>query len=259
MERFVRVTAPTGRFDFAVKLAVLVLISGFFNHLRDVITAGGQGYHTFWHNTMDASWTALPMCFCGLLLIGHLNNLQFKLYVQATTDALTRLPNRRWFMDHLARIDGAGHVIVMLDVDHFKRVNDLYGHDAGDLCLQRVASHLQDHLRPGDFCARLGGEEFAVLLRSPSEQAIRDVAMRMVGGVTLAPQDGQEVRVTLSAGVARLDDWHNIPAALRAADAALYSAKGNGRARFERADGPQLSVGPQDRGHGNGVARMARA
>lgn len=246
MEQFVRFTAPTGKIDFLVKLVIFVFISGFFNHLRDVVTAGNEGSHSFIHNAADASWTALPMCSFALILIGHLNTLQRKLYQQATTDVLTQLPNRRSFLSKLACLKGGRHVLVMLDVDHFKDVNDAYGHDVGDQCLRQIGRHLRRHLRPGDFCARLGGEEFAILLRAPADVDLHGVVTALVCGIPIEPMRGPATRITLSAGVAYFSEWRSVTDSLRAADVALYRAKENGRARYEKAADVGLPVLAED-------------
>ncbi len=106
----------------------------------------------------------------------------------ATTDALTDLPNRRYFDEHaahqvlLARREGSGMAIIMIDVDHFKQYNDTYGHQQGDECLRAVAKAMNESgvcRRPGDLLARYGGEEFVILLNNPTEQYVADTTRRL--------------------------------------------------------------------------------
>jgi diguanylate cyclase (GGDEF)-like protein len=160
-------------------------------------------------------------------------------------DPLTGIPNRRElddYMDHLAQGSRLAKLaIVMLDIDHFKSYNDLYGHPAGDECLQRIAGALRDALRhSGDMVARFGGEEFVAVLPGNDLQGAELVAerMRLVVQKLAIPHAGwPEVGVvTLSAGIAAATSGGpgDIQAILAAADAALYRAKSGGRNRVER-------------------------
>lgn len=163
---------------------------------------------------------------------------------QAVFDALTGLHNRRWLDQNLVRLvsrhqlPGRPFSVLMLDVDHFKRFNDDYGHDAGDRVLSMVGSVLSTHLRPTDLASRYGGEEFCIML---PETAID-------GGITAANRIrkailAQEVccadgsllpSITVSIGIACLLDCEDASSVLARADAALYRAKANGRNRVEQ-------------------------
>ena len=167
-----------------------------------------------------------------------------RMRVLAMTDELTRLPNRRAFFalagEALAAARGAGTPIALVafDVDHFKRVNDSFGHEAGDRVLQRVANAARGALRPGDTVGRTGGEEFLALLPGAREEAAVEVAERLRNAVAaLDVADlGRGLRVSVSLGAAaRQDDEASIDALARRADEALYRAKQGGRNRTERA------------------------
>ncbi len=157
----------------------------------------------------------------------------------ASTDGLTGVANRRMFDETLAREvaratrSGDRLSLLMLDVDHFKRLNDTYGHQAGDEALQAVAASLADSVRLGDLVARYGGEEFAVLLPGLDGEHAMQAAERLRGVVA---GSGTEAPVTVSAGVATYPDDARDPLTLvEAADAALYASKRAGRDRSSRA------------------------
>ena len=155
----------------------------------------------------------------------------------ALTDTLTGLYNRRYFEAHIeatvTRATGSGKEvsILMLDIDHFKLVNDTHGHDVGDQVLQDVARHLKSSVRASDFVARYGGEEFLVLLPDTSALDAEVVAekVRRAVAASVHPLVGQ---VTVSVGVSQWrDDLPDEGLLVRRADQALYAAKGAGRNR----------------------------
>jgi diguanylate cyclase (GGDEF)-like protein len=159
---------------------------------------------------------------------------------QAITDTLTGLYNRRYFHDALGREILAARrkptvfSIVILDLDHFKRVNDTWGHDAGDFVLKSVGELVRANVRGSDVAARYGGEEFALLLTGTRVQVAEQRAENLradIAALGLA-YEGHPIRVTASLGVA---EYTGAPAeayaVIRAADAALYAAKAAGRNR----------------------------
>lgn len=181
------------------------------------------------------------------------------LATQAHTDGLTGLLNRRTFDERFyaefARTYRTGRPLgmVMIDVDHFKAFNDMYGHPAGDACLQQVAAALTDHCRPNDTLARYGGEEFVALFPETDEERMEEIAHRLVRsvrGLEMPHSGSTKGIVTISAGwaVTGMDDRFEKPAEfLRLCDGALYHAKGAGRdcARSapKAAQTPQVQVG----------------
>lgn len=160
---------------------------------------------------------------------------------QASTDALTGLYNRRHFREVLqrelarAKRNSTSIALVMIDLDYFKKINDTYGHGAGDLVLREMGALLKENLRAGDTACRFGGEEFALILPESGGEGARlkaETLRRAVSELDLA-YDGRELgRLTASFGIALFPDHAGDPdALLRAADEALYAAKGAGRNR----------------------------
>ena len=157
--------------------------------------------------------------------------------LQARTDALTGLLNRRGFETQmafavaLARRSSRPLSLITVDVDHFKRVNDTYGHEAGDEVLRRLARTLESRLRGSDVVARLGGEEFVALLPDTDLNGAQSIAQALVTAMA-EQQDPVVGTITVSAGVATMRGAEDNGAAmLRRGDAALYEAKGQGRNR----------------------------
>jgi diguanylate cyclase (GGDEF)-like protein/PAS domain S-box-containing protein len=155
-------------------------------------------------------------------------------------DFLTGLMNRRRFEQELTREAvratryGNPSAVLLLDVDHFKRINDTFGHRAGDDVLKGVAALLRERLRDTDLLARVGGDEFAVLLTQiPGEQVqvVADELVRAIGRQPVA-LGNQSIQVTASVGVAMLDGLTDVEV-LAYADHAMYEAKEGGRDRFE--------------------------
>lgn len=157
----------------------------------------------------------------------------------ATEDGLTGLPNRAAFMHRadecrrLCQRTGQPVAVVMMDVDHFKRINDTFGHAAGDLALVAIGRGLREHLRDVDICGRLGGEEFAMLLPGTSAEAAVHVAERLRHAVADAgfSFEGRTIGLTASFGVADPGPAGTLEQALSLADTALYTAKSEGRNR----------------------------
>jgi diguanylate cyclase (GGDEF)-like protein len=183
----------------------------------------------------------------------------------ARTDALTGLANRRGLEETLVAAMAAAErseqplSVVMLDLDHFKRFNDAYGHQAGDWLLREVAENWVRELRPSDTLARFGGEEFMAILPACSIETAQAVADRLRA---LVP-NGE----TTSAGIATWKTPESMTDLVARADAALYRAKRGGRNRVERATGLARPLGLEGTGrrasdalaHGPAVIAADRA
>ncbi|EXG82754.1 histidine kinase N-terminal 7TM domain-containing diguanylate cyclase [Cryptosporangium arvum] len=173
--------------------------------------------------------------------------LRAELAEQAVRDPLTGLHNRRYLADVLAvRSGGAAgerNCVALLDIDHFKRVNDTWGHAVGDDVLVGVARVLADGQPPGVVVARNGGEEFVLVFPgiTADEGRARVEALRARVAARTFAVDGGVLRVTFSAGVAAADGRFDADALLEGADRALYRAKDNGRNRTETASADEFA------------------
>jgi len=198
-----------------------------------------------------------------LVMPGHTHSLDFvivstlditerrrmddELRVLATTDFLTGLPNRREFMGRLQEEEGrlqrdigGGAAVLLLDIDHFKRINDEHGHAAGDAVLRQLADLMRDSQRKIDMLGRIGGEEFAILLPGTDLDAAAVFAERLRQRVEQTPMQldgGVVLKITVSIGIAAMGGRTpgGDPALIRA-DQALYCAKRGGRNRVELMD-----------------------
>jgi diguanylate cyclase (GGDEF)-like protein/PAS domain S-box-containing protein len=178
--------------------------------------------------------------------------LQEELMRLANTDALTGLLNRRRFMEHasaeFARAERYRRelAMLMLDIDHFKQINDTHGHATGDQAIRALAQCMRQVLRTSDWPARWGGEEFAILMPETALAGAALLAERLraeLAALEIATPGGP-LRFTVSAGVAaRTDDDRHFMALMERADAALYAAKHGGRNRVHVHDDRESCVG----------------
>jgi two-component system cell cycle response regulator len=162
----------------------------------------------------------------------------------ALTDALTGLFNRRYVMGHLERLltksgeQKKTFAVLMLDIDHFKHVNDTYGHAAGDEVLREFAHRLSRHMRNFDLVARIGGEEFLAILPDIDLPMAKMVAERLCAVIAdeamVCTPDGAALKITASIGITLASGGNEaVDAVLKRADTALYRAKNSGRNRVD--------------------------
>jgi two-component system cell cycle response regulator len=219
--------------------------------LQDLDSRNG----TFLNGTKVAGLT--PLADGDKIQIGRTTILKFsyhdaleesfheQMYESALRDALTKLFNKRYFLDRLdgelrfARRHNTNVAVLMVDVDHFKGVNDTHGHLAGDAVLANISTIIARAVRNEDVVARFGGEELGIILRQVPHEAARQLAERLrrlveTAATTGADTSGKQLKVTVSIGVASFPNAKAIDTVaglIEAADQALYRAKHAGRNR----------------------------
>jgi len=175
------------------------------------------------------------------LVIEPMAKVNARLEELATTDFLTDLVNRRRFFEHLeaaiadSRIRQLNFSVIIFDIDFFKRINDTFGHDSGDVVLKHTALRVRELLRSSDCAARFGGEEFIILLRETPVDAALAIAEAVRAKIADAPFD-QVGPVSASFGVAAWNGQEDARALVNRADRALYIAKETGRNKVVRAE-----------------------
>lgn len=203
--------------------------------------------HLVW---VSLNVSAVPVDGAVAYLIGQIEDISERKAAEANLtraalhDGLTGLPNRLLLTDRLRQAMRHGErarsslALMFVDLDHFKEVNDQFGHEGGDRVLCCVAERLVANLRPADTCARLGGDEFVILLENVDEREAEALARRVTDAVQ-APWllDNHEVTITASVGVVIAGPSRtDVQALLRDADAAMYRAKAAGKGRCEIVD-----------------------
>ncbi|SEF64756.1 GGDEF domain-containing protein [Vibrio hangzhouensis] len=167
--------------------------------------------------------------------ISQRHQLEVQLRKQSETDGLTQIANRNYFFNRLSSITKHDvlHSLLLLDVDFFKQVNDTYGHLAGDQTLQEVVSRVQSLIRPIDIFARVGGEEFAIILPQSDDRSGYEVAERIRLAIANHPFSYKEhtFAITTSLGVTQIHQGEQNNEVFSRVDNALYLAKEQGRNR----------------------------
>lgn len=195
-----------------------------------------------------AALGSVVMAFVALTLVcerteRQLRDSRRRLRALANVDALTQVPNRRHFHD-LATLalhtdPARSAVLMLLDIDHFKHINDGLGHATGDQALTIVSASMIEHLRAHDVAGRQGGDEFALLLRRADTAAGMAVAARIVAEVQGRADEARLPRLSLSFGIVQVETGERLDDAMRRADQALYEAKRQGRSRAVTAGGDE--------------------
>ena len=243
MHALVKLLAPKGRMDWMVKaVSFLMLILALKLLVEQVLL--GRPSMSFGKAALSTAIIGGPFIVLSLSVVGYLDRLQKQMNALARTDALTGLPNRRSFMDTLeARVQqGARGVLFLFDADHFKLLNDRYGHPTGDACLQAVAVRLADHATSADCVSRFGGEEFALFLDGVSRTEAELIGPRVCAEITVSNRGGPDVKFTLSGGAVETHPGFTVGDLLSAADRALYAAKAAGRAQVKFWDPPRIEA-----------------
>ncbi|WP_100640184.1 diguanylate cyclase [Marinobacter salexigens] len=215
----------------------LDILMWFIEPVQPIPSAGLFGVHVFNLSVVFAMFSYLSFYYMSVVV-----SAQRKLRKLATIDSLTELFNRRHASDmadnEIARFRRVGHPVafMLLDVDHFKQINDQYGHETGDIILAEIGKIVPAQLRTQDIAARWGGEEFLVILPDTGIDSALASAERI--RVALCDHDweavtGEQVKVTVSVGVSELGEGDDRGSVISRADRALYRGKAGGRNRVE--------------------------
>lgn len=237
MERFLDIIAPRSFWDLLAKAFILVAVFTLFDSVVGTFSAPLTAQHPYWDRLITFLIGA-PFGVFVMWVMAAQRRLKQRLQFLSQTDVLTGLSNRANFLQcaqtALSRRGSAS--VLMLDVDHFKTINDTYGHYVGDVTLQQLGAHIRAQTRPQDVLGRIGGEEFAVVLPDTDAVTARKVAQRLCQDIAVTvPNDAglpnKTLTITLSVGgVVALPNYGLIDA-LCEADKALYAAKSMGRNR----------------------------
>ncbi len=227
----------SARYALAAAIAVAVILSGFV--VVGLVAPDAAPVHP------REAFFLLILCHFAIALFSLIfvnERVEATLTTLLDTDALTQIHNRRWFFLALPVAPLAGDAFIIIDIDHFKRVNDTFGHAAGDIVLTSAAKEMTLNLRRNEIFARLGGEEFGLYLPAASGLDPQTVAERLRTAVqSLKVKVGEiDIPITISAGTAIAGTGLPMQELMSRADTALYAAKSRGRNRIEayRADAP---------------------
>ncbi len=243
---FVVLLLGAGLFSFKEVLALNTFMGGGYLGTLGVLAARGEPISWRFESAMVMLPFILFTFFCGTVLERlrservEMKALRNQLSHLALTDRLTDLPNRRHFDESLERQSasvgrsGATYAVGVIDVDHFKEINDSLGHEVGDRVLVELTKVVRGHLRKSDLAARMGGDEFAVLMADTNAAQAGEVlsrVLRAVAGRSFSASGLRRGQVTVSVGVTESEGEEAPSEVLRRADTELYTAKRNGRNR----------------------------
>lgn len=239
MRWLMRWLAPKSTLDFAAKFVLFCALVSLWHVLMTRVLFRNNS-ESLLALVLEANVSAVPFTFLVMGLLTFQVREIRRLTFRARYDTLSGLLNRQSFFSRFARVlpGVRSGLILLIDVDHFKRVNDKFGHATGDRCIEAIGHRLNWHLRIEDIAGRIGGEEFAVFLPDITREHGRTVAQRLAQPVSFTDVIGQEhLSVTLSVGAVWVDPSKSSEKNLLEADEALYSAKEGGRAQIRYSDG----------------------
>lgn len=192
--------------------------------------------NTYWIGSMAFLYLPIFVICTALfeLLLNQWRNREQEIKIISEKDGLTNVYNRRSISEKLSLLDKheLSYSIVLLDLDHFKKINDNYGHDIGDRVLRRVASILSQNIRHRDMVGRFGGEEFILILNEDNLNVVKEVAERcrhQIEKTKIQVHNDLSISITASLGIAAGNPEDNHENIVRLADQALYLAKSSGR------------------------------
>ncbi len=242
MDRLMRLLAPKGAIGFVCRLVALIGFVAVANITFARFFGNSDQYELLPSSfyIVHAAVVGGPLIAFFLAVTVFQVRLQRRLWRLSRKDGLTGLNNRRSFfetVEKVRKVENKG-VLLVLDADWFKKINDTHGHDAGDRCLKSIAHTLRRNTRNGDILGRIGGEEFAIYLKGASTAHAQIIGERLTKPISFATETTAHLSVTLSVGAAHAIPDISIDHLFIDADAALYQAKQAGRATYVLADTP---------------------
>lgn len=232
MERLMRLLEPRSRQGVIARVLFFITTLAAANVLFGMTVGQVLPDNALVYQTVNATIVGGPFLWFFFVVMLYQVRLQRRLSLLSRKDGLTGLNNRRTFLDIAGKRNREyrSGILLLLDADHFKRINDTYGHQAGDDCLKSIAYMLQRNLREEDVIGRIGGEEFAILLANSSPEQARVIAERLTRPIPFRAGPAH-LTITLSIGAVVTSPDTPIEALFIHADRALYQAKAEGRAR----------------------------
>jgi len=235
--RFYKFLAPKSVIDLCAKVIFFCVLINVMNFAFNMWYPDAPSL-PFQYIFLNGLLVGGPFVLLFFLVLIKQVKLQKSMVRLARYDDLTNLPNRRHFLKQtaMAIAEDEFAVLLIMDVDHFKRVNDTWGHTVGDACLRNIGHILARSIRSDDLVGRLGGEEFGILLRDTRLDRISYIVTKLLQPLPFnAGGKLEHLSVTLSIGACEIARGGDLDAAMIIADKALYRAKDNGRARMELA------------------------
>jgi diguanylate cyclase (GGDEF)-like protein len=236
-EKIVDIVAPRNALDLLLKVAILIGSFTVFDYYVCLIA------FRFFEPDLAVELTittfiAAPFGFFVMGIMSVQRRLKERLHEYAQTDQLTGLLNRQAFLNEARDVfgPGGGGTVLMIDVDHFKSVNDTHGHFVGDICLRQVGEHLRACTRSTDIVGRIGGEEFVVVMPDTNVEIADKISARICAPITIDAvedfdADLAQFEITMSVGGVMSLPGQDLTELMRHADVAMYHAKDTGRAR----------------------------
>jgi len=227
-----KVFAPRGTWGFLWRLMVLTGIVALANFAFGRVIE--DQLHSPSYYIGHAAFVGGPLIAFFLMVTVYQVRLQRKLLNLSRKDALTGLNNRGYFLESVEatrKTDGRG-VLLLIDADHFKLINDNHGHLTGDRCLRAIARTIRYGVRREDIVGRMGGEEFAIYLRATTREHARTIGERLTQPITFRNLADTPLTITLSIGAVVARPGEDLDDIYARADTALYDAKLEGRARL---------------------------
>jgi len=233
MDKLMRYLAPRSAFGFVGRMIFFVLLVACANILFGRHFDPHHAHPPLYYVT-HATIVGGPLIAFFFAVTAYQIKLQRQLSKLSRKDPLTGLDNRRSFFEltERRRARRSRGVLLMLDADWFKKINDNHGHQAGDLALKAIAYMLRRNIRDTDTIGRVGGEEFAIFMHDMTIEQARSVGSRLVKPVAFKTASGAHLTVTLSIGAVVSQSDNTIDEMINRADKALYCAKENGRGRL---------------------------